>query len=54
MFQELAKKKPKLECNVAAVFICNEENDAVKGIGIDGLMANGHLDMLKNGCLLCE
>lgn len=46
---ELAIKKPKLQRTVTAVFIANEENQSVKDIGVDRLMATGKMDHLKNG-----
>ena len=38
---ELAVKRPVLQRTVTAVFIANEENQSVKDIGVDRLMATG-------------
>ena len=35
-----------------AVFIASEESVSEAGVGIDGLMAAGKLDALKNGAVL--
>ena len=37
---------------MVAVFIASEEALSEKGVGIDGLMAAGRLDALKNGTVL--
>jgi len=51
-FRELARKRPNLEANVIAVFICSEEATDVPGIGVDGLEKDGYLEPLKNGTCL--
>ncbi|CAN0024982.1 unnamed protein product [Ascophyllum nodosum] len=43
---ELAKKRPVLSRTVLAVFIANEENCEVVGVGVDGLHSSGKLDEL--------
>ena len=50
--RELAKKKPKLESDVIAVYIASEENEDVPGVGVDGLVKNHVLDELKSGTCL--
>jgi acetylornithine deacetylase len=45
----LAEKKPKLERGLTVVFIANEENGVVTGIGVDRLMETGKIDHIKNG-----
>ncbi|CAM9110058.1 unnamed protein product [Discosporangium mesarthrocarpum] len=47
----LAEKRPALKCSVIAVFIANEENMEITGVGVDGLHSSGKLDELgiKNG-----
>eukprot|EP01104_Vermistella_antarctica_P015046 TRINITY_DN485_c0_g1_i1.p1 TRINITY_DN485_c0_g1~~TRINITY_DN485_c0_g1_i1.p1 ORF type:complete len:454 (-),score=133.87 TRINITY_DN485_c0_g1_i1:156-1484(-) len=49
LFTELAKLKPKLNCNVHAVFIASEEASNGPGVGVDGLMKAGKLDAMKEG-----
>ncbi|KAI5057179.1 hypothetical protein GOP47_0027194 [Adiantum capillus-veneris] len=51
LMRQLAEKKPKLKSSVVAVFIANEENSSVLGVGIDALVKDGLLDGLKNGPL---
>ena len=46
---ELAIKKPKLRRTITVVLIANEENQAVKDIGVDRLMATGKMDHIKKG-----
>lgn len=47
----LGETKPKLRTSVVVVFIANEENSTLVGIGIDQLAKEGNLDFLKNGPL---
>jgi len=47
----LAEKRPKLALGVIAVFIANEENSEIPGIGVDELVKQGMLSKLKNGPL---
>ena len=51
LLRQLAEAKPALSGTVVAVFIANEENATVTGVGVDGLVAAGLLDHLKNGPL---
>lgn len=48
-FATLAEHKFPLKTTIAAVFIANEENGTFKGIGVDQLSKEGHLDALKSG-----
>jgi len=52
VMKQLGISKPKLGHHVVCVFIASEENDSIKGVGIDGLMKAGFLDELKNGSML--
>jgi len=45
----LAEKKPKLNVSVFAVFIANEENGEITGVGVEEMVKHGKLDRLKNG-----
>lgn len=47
----LGEKKPQLKSSVVAVFIANEENSAITGVGVDALVKDGLLDKLKEGPL---
>lgn len=49
LFIQLAQKKPQLAVNVAAVFIANEENSEIEGVGIDALVKDGKMEPMKNG-----
>eukprot|EP01126_Amoeba_proteus_P019532 TRINITY_DN2009_c0_g1_i5.p1 TRINITY_DN2009_c0_g1~~TRINITY_DN2009_c0_g1_i5.p1 ORF type:complete len:434 (-),score=81.17 TRINITY_DN2009_c0_g1_i5:514-1815(-) len=49
LFIKLAVSRPKLAVSVAGVFIANEENSSVSGVGVDGLSRNGKIDAYKNG-----
>lgn len=49
---QLATNKPELNNNVVCVFIASEENDSIKGVGVDGLNSAGYLDSLKDGAML--
>lgn len=49
---QLAKNQPKLNNHVVSVFIASEENDSIKGVGVDGLHRAGLLDSLKLGAML--
>ncbi|KAH7387042.1 hypothetical protein KP509_16G001800 [Ceratopteris richardii] len=51
LMRQLAEKKPKLKSSVVAVFIANEENSSILGVGIDALVKDGLLDGLKKGPL---
>ncbi|EEF42427.1 acetylornithine deacetylase [Ricinus communis] len=51
LMKMLAEKKPKLKSTVVAVFIANEENSAITGVGVDALVQDGLLDKLKGGPL---
>jgi len=41
--------KPTLRRTLTVVFICNEENGMVEGIGVDQLMSTGKIDHVKAG-----
>ena len=47
----LATTKPALKNTVVVVFIANEENGTFKGVGVDQLALEGHLDKLLKGPL---
>ena len=51
LFRQLAEAQPALETSVVAVFIANEENSSVAGVGVDALVKDGLLDALKAGPL---
>ncbi|XP_057520614.1 acetylornithine deacetylase [Amaranthus tricolor] len=51
LMKKLGETKPKLKSTVVAVFIANEENSAITGIGVDALGKDGLLDKLKGGPL---
>ncbi|XP_020094643.1 acetylornithine deacetylase-like isoform X3 [Ananas comosus] len=51
LMKRLGETKPKLKNSIYAVFICNEENGEVTGIGVDMLAKEGYLDALKAGPL---
>ncbi|WOL09543.1 acetylornithine deacetylase [Canna indica] len=51
LMRKLGEKKPKLKNTVVAVFIANEENSSVLGVGVDALVKDGLLDKLKRGPL---
>ncbi|CAN0193753.1 unnamed protein product [Ectocarpus sp. 6 AP-2014] len=46
---ELATKRPALSRTVLAIFIANEENGEIDGVGVDGLHSSGKLDELGIG-----
>ncbi|XP_024377882.1 acetylornithine deacetylase [Physcomitrium patens] len=52
LFRKLAETRPPLKMTVVGVFIANEENSAVYGVGVDMLVKDGFLDNLKSGPLL--
>ncbi|KAF8380691.1 hypothetical protein HHK36_028181 [Tetracentron sinense] len=47
----LGEQKPKLKSTVVAVFIANEENSSILGVGVDELVKDGLLNKLKHGPL---
>ncbi|XP_020082760.1 acetylornithine deacetylase-like [Ananas comosus] len=49
LMKRLGETKPTLKNSIYAVFICNEENGSVTGIGVDMLAEEGYLDELKAG-----
>jgi len=49
LFIQLAEKKPKLKYSLSTVFIACEENNSIRGVGVDKMMECGKLDHLKNG-----
>ncbi|PNW87021.1 hypothetical protein CHLRE_02g105500v5 [Chlamydomonas reinhardtii] len=50
-FRQLAERRPKLKRTIVGVYIANEENSKILGIGIDEMVARGELDNLKAGPL---
>ena len=48
----LAKAEIRLKRTLRAVFIANEENSRILGIGVDELLKRGELDALRSGPLL--
>ncbi|MQL88898.1 hypothetical protein Taro_021462 [Colocasia esculenta] len=51
LMRRLAETRPALKSTVVAVFIANEENSSVVGVGVDALVKDGFLDKLKAGPL---
>uniref|UniRef100_A0A7N2N1L7 Acetylornithine deacetylase n=1 Tax=Quercus lobata TaxID=97700 RepID=A0A7N2N1L7_QUELO len=51
LMKRLGETKPKLKSTVVAVFIANEENSAISGVGVDALVKDGLLNKLKDGPL---
>jgi len=51
LMKKLGQTKPKLKSTVVAVFIANEENSSITGIGVDELVKDGLLQKLKDGPL---
>ncbi|KAF3449455.1 hypothetical protein FNV43_RR10183 [Rhamnella rubrinervis] len=51
LMKKLGESKPKLKSTVVAVFIANEENSAISGVGVDALVKDGLLNKLKDGPL---
>ncbi|GKU95743.1 hypothetical protein SLEP1_g9066 [Rubroshorea leprosula] len=51
LMKKLGETKPKLKSTVVAVFIANEENSSITGVGVDALVKDKLLDKLKNGPL---
>ncbi|XXG77929.1 hypothetical protein AAC387_Pa08g1979 [Persea americana] len=51
LMRKLGQTKPQLKSTVVAVFIANEENSSVLGIGVDALVKDGLLNKLKEGPL---
>lgn len=51
LMRRLGQTKLELKNTVVAVFIANEENSSVLGIGVDALVKDGLLDKLKAGPL---
>jgi len=51
LFKQLAIAKPALRVGVASVFIANEENSTVPGVGIDALAAAGELEFCRKAPL---
>ncbi|KAL7590114.1 hypothetical protein Lser_V15G39235 [Lactuca serriola] len=49
--KKLGQTKPKLKSSVVAVFIANEENSSIPGVGVDVVVKDGLLDKLKIGPL---
>ncbi|KAJ1389881.1 Peptidase M20 [Sesbania bispinosa] len=51
LMRKLGQTKPKSKSTVVAVFIANEENYAITGVGVDALVKDGLLNKLKEGPL---
>ena len=51
LMRRLAETEPKLKSTVVAVFIENEENSSISGVGVDALVKDGLLTKLKDGPL---
>lgn len=51
LMRRLGETRPALKNTVVAVFIANEENSSVLGIGVDALVKDGLLNKLKKGPL---
>lgn len=51
LMRKLGQTKPQLKSTVVAVFIANEENSSILGVGIDALVKDGLLNKLKEGPL---
>jgi acetylornithine deacetylase len=51
-FAQLGEKLPELPFNVVAVFIAAEENQSILGVGVDKLVAEGHVEECKTGPVL--
>nr|DAD18121.1 TPA_asm: hypothetical protein HUJ06_019584 [Nelumbo nucifera] len=51
LMRMLGKTKPELKSTVVAVFIANEENSSILGVGVDALVKDGLLNKLKHGPL---
>ncbi|XP_044465924.1 acetylornithine deacetylase-like, partial [Mangifera indica] len=51
LMKRLGETKPKLKSTVVAVFIANEENSAITGVGVDALVKDRLLHKLKGGPL---
>ncbi|KAF6151313.1 hypothetical protein GIB67_040586 [Kingdonia uniflora] len=51
LMRKLGETQPKLKSNVVAVFIANEEDSSVLGVGVDALVKDGLLNKLKQGPL---
>lgn len=51
LMRRLAQARPALQSTVVAVFIANEENSSVLGVGVDALVKDGLLNKLKAGPL---
>jgi acetylornithine deacetylase len=49
MLYQLAEAKPKLKRSVVVLFICNEENSSIEGIGVDEVVKRGEIEHLKKG-----
>lgn len=52
LFRELAKHAMDLTTQIIGVLIASEENSEIEGVGVETLMAAGHLDCLKRGPVL--
>eukprot|EP00897_Mesotaenium_endlicherianum_P008431 jgi/Mesen1/7616/ME000004S07886 len=51
LFRQLAETRPPLKTSIVGVYIANEENSTVLGVGVDAMVKEGLLDKLKPGPL---
>ncbi|KAI4315130.1 hypothetical protein L6164_027973 [Bauhinia variegata] len=51
LMRKLGETKLELKSTIVAVFIANEENSAISGVGVDALVKDGLLNKLKEGPL---
>lgn len=51
LFRQLGQHRPPLKATVMGVFIANEENSTLLGVGVDELVKRGLLDACKQGPL---
>ncbi|KAG5061302.1 hypothetical protein JHK87_002331 [Glycine soja] len=51
LVRKLGETKSNLKSTIVAVFIANEENSAITGVGVDALVKDGLLNKLKDGPL---
>jgi len=49
IFRQFGEKRPALNVNIVGVFIANEENSSILGVGVDELVKRGFISHIKNG-----